>query len=535
LIGELASRQRVNEGVQLLCYADRLGGDIGGLRRLLSERLKGFSGVHLLPFFVPFDGDDAGFDPIDHGSVDPRLGSWPDVRELAGEVALTTDLIVNHVSAQSMEFQDWLAKGEASEYAGMFLRYRDVFPDGGSEAEIAAFYRPRPGLPFTAYQGGDGSRLLLWTTFMPNQIDLNVRHPAGEAYLDRILRTLLAAGVSTVRIDAVGYAIKTPGTDSFMTEQTLEYVRELVQHCHALGLKVLVEVHAHFTQQLAIAPLVDYVYDFATPALLLHSLRTGSVDRLLAWDAIRPRNTITVLDTHDGIGIIDAGPRSSKAGLPTQSKLPSSSDEISSIAASLFGGGDGLLTHDEMAAIFDWIDRATAGVSGRASVIPTWFTLPHQANTTFFDALGRDADAYLLTRAVQFFLPGIPQVYYVGLLAGGNDLELWQTTGQGREVNRHRYSSAEIDQALATQIVQAIFGLIALRQHPAFLGNYHSTKLTDSSAKFAWTHQNDSLTLTLDTATQSIQIESVTANVPTTYRNVADLAALGRELLGVAR
>ncbi|MDR1238294.1 MAG: sucrose phosphorylase, partial [Propionibacteriaceae bacterium] len=484
----------MNEGVQLLCYADRLGGDISGLRRLLSERLKGFSGVHLLPFFVPFDGDDAGFDPIDHGSVDPRLGSWPDVQELAGEVALTADLIVNHVSAQSAEFQDWLAKGEASEYAGMFLRYRDVFPDGGSEAEIAAFYRPRPGLPFTDYQGGDGSRLLLWTTFMPSQIDLNVRHPAGEAYLDRILRTLLAAGVSTVRIDAVGYAIKTPGTDSFMTEQTLEYVRELVQRCHDLGLKVLVEVHAHFTQQLAIAPLVDYVYDFATPALLFHCLRTGSVDRLLAWDAIRPRNTITVLDTHDGIGIIDAGP---------------------------LGGKAGLLTQDEMAAIFAWIDQATAGVSGQASVVPTWFTLPHQANTTFFDALGRDADAYLLTRAVQFFLPGIPQVYYVGLLAGGNDLELWQATGQGREVNRHHYSLAEIDQALATPIVQAIFGLIALRQHPAFSGDYHCTKLTDSSAKFAWTHQNTSLTLTLDMSSQAILIESLTADVQTSYRNVA--------------
>ncbi|MDR1432352.1 MAG: sucrose phosphorylase, partial [Propionibacteriaceae bacterium] len=443
----------MNEGVQLLCYADRLGGDIDGLRQLLSERLKGFSGVHLLPFFVPFDGDDAGFDPIDHCRVDPRLGSWQDVQLLADDVALTADLIVNHVSAQSAEFQDWLAKGPASEHEGMFLRYRDVFPDGGTEAEITAFYRPRPGLPFTAYQGADGSRALLWTTFMPSQIDINVRHPAGKAYLGRVLAALAAGGVTTVRVDAVGYAVKTPGSDSFMTEQTLEYVRELAADCHRLGLKVLVEVHAHFTQQLAVAPLVDYVYDFATAALLFHCLRTGSVDRLLAWDAIRPQNAITVLDTHDGIGIIDAGP---------------------------LGGKPGLLTQADMAAIFAEIDQASAGVSGAASVIPAWFTLPHQANTAFFDALGRDEDAYLLTRAVQFFLPGTPQVYYVGLLAGGNDVELWRASGQGREVNRHRYTLAEVERALDSRIVQAVFGLIALRSHPAFSGEYRCAKLGDS-------------------------------------------------------
>ena len=118
------------------------------------------------------------------------------------------------------------------------------------------------------------------------------------AYLRRILRTLAAAGVRTVRLDAVGYAVKTPGSDSFMTPETLEFVQEVTALAHAEGLRVLVEVHAHHTQQAAIAPLVDLVYDFALPPLLLHALATGATDRLLGWLDIRPTNAVTVLDTH---------------------------------------------------------------------------------------------------------------------------------------------------------------------------------------------------------------------------------------------
>ena len=72
-----------------------------------------FTGVHILPFFTPFDGDDTGFDPIDHSAVDPRLGGWADVRRIAERAEVTADLIVNHVSSRSAEFQDWLDRGEA--------------------------------------------------------------------------------------------------------------------------------------------------------------------------------------------------------------------------------------------------------------------------------------------------------------------------------------------------------------------------------------------------------------------------------------
>jgi len=127
------------ENVQLIAYADRFGGSLSGLREILDGPLAGlFAGVHVLPFFTPFDGADAGFDPVDHTEVDPRLGSWDDVRALAREYVLMVDLIVNHVSADSPEFRDVLAHGDASPHAGLFLTMSDVYPAGADEAELVA-------------------------------------------------------------------------------------------------------------------------------------------------------------------------------------------------------------------------------------------------------------------------------------------------------------------------------------------------------------------------------------------------------------
>lgn len=493
----------MDQGVHLLAYTERLGGDLAGIRELLADGpLSVFSGIHLLPFFVPFDGADAGFDPVDHATVDPRLGTWADIRALADAgVQVTADLIVNHVSADSAEFTDWLARGAESPSDGMFLTFDTVFPDGAREADITAFYRPRLGLPFTPYQRADGERRLVWTTFMPSQIDLDVHHPAAQDYLRRILRTLHEGGVSTVRLDAVGYAVKTPGTDSFMTEHTLEFVREITALARAEGLTVLVEVHAHHTQQAAIAPLVDLVYDFALPPLLLHALDTGEVGRLAHWLEIRPANAVTVLDTHDGIGVIDAGPS---------------------------GRRPGLLDQAEMAAIFDRAADRTGGQSAQASAQVAWAALPHQINSTFFSVLGEDATAYLLARCVQLFVPGRPQLYYVGLLAGTNDMARYAATGQGREVNRHVYDPAELAAALDGEVTRAQLGLVGLRsRHPAFAGEFAARQTGPSVLELAWRNGAASAVLTVDVAAPAfaVQVQDADGSVRR-YDSVAELAAL---------
>jgi len=134
--------------VQLIAYADRLGGSLAGLERLLHGPLAGlFGGVHVLPFFDPHDGANAGFDPRDQRVVDPRLGTWEDVARIAGAFDLTVDAIVNHVSADAPQFRDVLERGDASPHAGMFLTFGRVFPHGATEEDLLRIYRPRRASP----------------------------------------------------------------------------------------------------------------------------------------------------------------------------------------------------------------------------------------------------------------------------------------------------------------------------------------------------------------------------------------------------
>lgn len=461
-------------GTSILVYAERVGGNLGEIEKLLRGPLSDFDGIHVLPFFHPYDGDDAGFDPIDHTIVDPRLGDWSDFKRISKTHELTADLIVNHASNLSPEFLDWQEKGDESDYNGMFLTFDVVFPNGANEEGITSFYRPRPGFPFTAYEVA-GKRRLVWTTFMPSQVDIDINHQAGKSYLVRILEALKSGGVTVVRLDAVGYAVKTPGTDSFMTEETLRFVEEITELIHSYDMRVLVEVHAHYTQQLEIAPLVDLIYDFQTAPLLLHSFFTGTVDRLDKWFKIRPNNCLNVLDTHDGYGVIDGGP---------------------------INGKPGLITQDEMAHIFKVAEKNTNGHSAIASVVPQWFSLPHQINATLPNIVAND-EAYVAMRAVQFFLPGEPQVYYVGLFNGMDDVQLFQRTEQGRDVNRHHYTVAEIEKALGKVVPQAIIALARLRKHKAFEGEFSWEVTSPQSIRLRWESGTQVASLEVNTNTQN--------------------------------
>lgn len=292
--------------VHLIAYVDRLsGGGISALHALLRGPLQGvFGGAHLLPYFDPIDGADAGFDPIDHTRVDPRLGTWEDLRELTQTVDVMADLIVNHASSRSRQFQDFSRNGASSAFGRMFLTMDRVFPDGATEAQLLKIYRPRPGLPFTYTTLANGEKRLLWTTFTPEQVDLDVRDAKTQEYLNGILQRFHEAGITSIRLDAAGYAIKKPGTSCFMIPETFTFIDGLSQQAKALGIEVLVEIHSYYKQQIEIARRVDLVYDFALPPLVLHALFTSDCQPLMKWLKIRPLNAITVLDTHDGIGVV---------------------------------------------------------------------------------------------------------------------------------------------------------------------------------------------------------------------------------------
>lgn len=467
-------RTRMQNKIQLITYIDRLGcKNIDELNSLIQNEFEGlFGAIHLLPFYNPIDGADAGFDPIDHTQIDSRLGDWKNLKELTKNIDIMSDLIVNHISAESNQFKDYLKKGHTSEFTDLVLTKEKVFHDCATEEDISKIYRPRPGLPFTKFRLGDGDEKLIWTTFTPNQIDIDVNSKMGQAYLENILDTFQRAGISIIRLDAAGYAIKKQGTSCFMIEETYQFIEQLSKKAKSRGIEVLVEIHSYYKTQIEIAKRVDYVYDFALPPLVLDCLFNQDATSLKNWLKIAPRNVITVLDTHDGIGIIDVASEDGNPGLVDEAVLDKIVERIH-----INSGGKSL--------------QATGTAASNLDL--------YQVNCTYFEALGKDENAYLIARAIQFFVPGVPQIYYVGLLGGENDMNLLAKTKVGRDINRHYFTSEEINETLKTTLFSNLKKLILFRNsHEAFKGDFKLKNTEKHILIMEWTHGENWAELTVD-------------------------------------
>ena len=460
--------------IQLITYANRLGDNgLKGIHKLIKNEFKdAFGGIHLLPFYFPIDGVDAGYDPIDHTRVDERIGSWTDVSKMSTDFDILADIIVNHVSAQSKEFKDVEEKGVDSPFFDLFLTKEKVFSEGASVEDIEAIYRPRPSIPFTKKTIANGESINLWTTFTSNQLDIDVLHPLGEAYLNSILEKFSQAGIKMIRLDAAGYAIKKAGTSCFMLPETYKFLDKFAGKAKRLGMEVLVEIHSYYREQIKIAQKVDFVYDFALPPLVLHSIRSRRFTELKNWLEISPRNCVTVLDTHDGIGVIDV----------TGSN-----------------GNPGLLTDEDVDLLVQSIHKNANGQSLEATGEAASNLDLYQVNCSFYDALGKNDQDYLIARAIQFFCPGIPQVYYVGLLAGENDMKLLRKTKVGRDINRHYYENEEIRMALERDVVKSLIKLMKFRNnHPSFEGDFIIEKSDSDALILTWVKDEFKSTLNVD-------------------------------------
>ena len=373
-----------------------------------------FGGVHILPPY-PSTGD-RGFAPITYDRIDPRFGDWSDIEDLSRSHTVLLDLMVNHISRHSHEFETFAREGPSSAYADLFITPGKVWPDGQPPAEDIArlFLRRRSG-PFSTFVAGDGSEVTVWTTFgegeVSEQIDLDLRTEGARELVRRSLASLASHGVSMVRLDAVGYVVKKAGTSCFMVEPEIhEFLDWITGVAADLGLTLLPEIHAGRATHERLTSLGHWTYDFVLPGLLLHSISTGGIDRLVAHLSSSPARQVTMLDCHDGI--------------PVRPDL------------------DGLLTPAEMRALADLALERGGNVNRILSPSHAADGVDaHQLNLTYFSAVGEDADRYVLARAVQLFARGIPQVYYVGLLAGSNDREAVALTQDGRAINRHDYTT----------------------------------------------------------------------------------------------
>lgn len=436
--------KKIANEIMLITYADSLGGDLQKLKRVLSEHFDGVvGGLHILPFY-PSSGD-RGFAVINYDSVDPAFGDWDDIRELAERYYLMVDFMVNHASIRSREFQDYMERGDESPYRDMFIHWNEFWPNGEpTEADMEKLYRRKMGGPWLPFTRKDGKTVKIWNTFFEEQVDIDPWAPATQRYYEQNLGRL-ASLAPLIRLDALAYASKRPGTSCFFVEPEIWQVLDIIMGIlRPSGTDVLPEIHENYTFQMKLAERGYWVYDFALPMLMLHGLMTGRTDRLVHWLNICPRKQFTTLDTHDGIGVVDVA---------------------------------GLLEEEEIDLVCERVNRKIEPLQQYYKLPPSIIKMAgskarrYQLMCSYYSALDEDDDAYLLARTVQLFAPGIPQVYYVGLLAGENDVESLKRIGEPRSVNRHNYTMDEIAERVGKPMLQRLYDIMRFRnRYPAFDG-----------------------------------------------------------------
>ncbi|RME32862.1 MAG: alpha-amylase [Gammaproteobacteria bacterium] len=412
-----------NRDILLITYGDTvLSPDIPPLKSLhrwLSRRVgKAVNGVHLLPFF-PYSSDD-GFSVIDYRRVNPELGDWDDIHALAGEYRLMVDLVLNHVSRQSLWFHDFLNDVEP---------YRHFFIEVDPDADLSKVVRPRSTPLVTEVQTHQGYRYL-WTTFSDDQIDLNYANPAVLLEMIDIMLFYVTQGARYLRLDAVPYLWKEPGTTCFNLPRTHELVRLFNRALRIAAPHVSLLVEANVPHRENIRYFGDgneahMVYQFALPPLILHTLNRADSSRLTAW-ARRlepPPAGCTFLNftaSHDGIGL-----------RPVERILP----------------------RRDLQDLIDSMRRFGGFVSFRSD---GGDEVPYEINISWFDAMAgtrRGGDTLqvercLCSQAIMLALQGVPAVYVHVLTGTPNAFDLVESTGHTRSINRRKWQVGELDTLL---------------------------------------------------------------------------------------
>nr|WP_314425153.1 alpha-amylase family glycosyl hydrolase [uncultured Erwinia sp.] len=438
--------------VVLITYADQFHEDgiatLTTFTRFYQQHLQTtFNLVHLLPFF-PWSSDD-GFSVIDYHRIDEHCGDWQDIAQLHQHTRLMFDFVCNHMSAESRWFKGYLAQDP---------RWDDFFISMPPATDLSAVTRPRTSPLLTPFTLADGETRFVWTTFSADQIDLNFANPEVLIDMMTVLLDYLEKGADYVRLDAVGYMWKTPGTSCIHLEKTHQLVKLMraVADEVAPGTVILTETNVPHKDNISYfgsgTDEAQMVYQFSLPPLVLHAIHYGSSRALRQWAAsldasVGSTTFFNFLASHDGIGLN-----------PLRGILPET--EIVSLVRDLANEG----------ALISYKNN------------PDGTTSPYEINVTYMDALNKkdDDDAtrlrrFMLAHALLLAFPGVPAVYVQSLLGSRNDVEGVRRAGYNRAINREKYPLEAIESLLAdpttlrSQVFKAIRELIQIRQRqPAF-------------------------------------------------------------------
>lgn len=478
-------------------YPDSLGGNLSEAVEFLSlpEMKSVFSSAYILPSLYHSDLD-RGFCVVDY-NLNEDLATEEDLGKLHRlNIDLKLDFVLNHASVMSPQFQDIIQNGVDSEYRDFFIDW-NRFWEGYGEMTDQGYIHPeekylkdmffrKPGLPILMVQFPDGREVPYWNTFYQKvweekgerrylgQMDLNIKSPKVWDFYDETLKKLAAYGAKIIRLDAFAYASKMPGNRNFMNEPETWHVLNQVR-CLAKkhGLSLLPEIHASYEEGVhkKVAKQGYMIYDFFLPGLLLDAIENRSGEYLTTWVNELVDNKISsvnMLGCHDGIPLLDL---------------------------------KGLLPDERIQSLIDLIVSRGGFVKNLHGQKDVYY----QVNATYFSALGADENKLILARAIQIFMPGKPQVWYLDLLAGANDYAAMKRAGEGghKEINRTNYNGEQAKKALSCNVVKKQIELLQFRNtHPAFsIDSVIHCEASGTGFKIAWKKNEDEACLNVDFAT----------------------------------
>lgn len=550
------NKKYVDNGPMLNAYPDSMGSTLGDIIAFLKkpELKDAFQSFYILPSIFNTDLD-RGFSVIDY-EINQTLADVQDLKILKElGLDLKLDFILNHASVLSKQFQDILKHGENSEYKDFFINW-NTFWNGCGEMTGEGYIQPRqelikdmffrkPGLPILMVRMPDGTDVPYWNTFYQEvqyeqldaqdlmekmdiqylaadllarrvnqeikagkkpaeidfsgydtykaaviellesnrrylgQMDLNIKSPLVWEYYENTLKKLSEYGAKIVRLDAFAYAPKEPGEKNFLNDpgtwDLLSKVRELADKYQV---KLLPEIHASYGEKIyeLVADKGYMTYDFFLPGLLIYAIEKKDGTVLKQWaEEIQEKNirVVNMLGCHDGIPLLDL-----KGFLPEE--------EIDDLIQLLVKRG-GIVKN----------------LHGQKNMY-------YQVNATYFSALGENEKKLLLARAIQMFMPGKPQVWYLDLMAGKNDYEAVECAGAGghKEINRTNLCEKQLEKALQMPIVKKQLELLKFRNtNPAF-GFEAELKIEVDGSKLVmiWSNQGNEATLTADFTTYDYAI-----------------------------
>ncbi|WP_035791527.1 alpha-amylase family glycosyl hydrolase [Butyrivibrio sp. AE3006] len=532
-----------------------------------------FSSFYILPSIYNTDLD-RGFSVIDYGINKELGSKEDLDRLRALGIDLKLDFILNHASVLSPQFQDLLKNGEKSKYADFFINWNKFWDGCGEMTEegyiqpredlIKDMFFRKPGLPILMVRMPDGKEIPYWNTFYQEvqyrkpdaqdiiaavedykeahgvaastdeqgggrlqymsaeriaklvcegldegkkpeeiefgkyeeyraavleflangrkylgQMDLNIKSDLVWEHYENTLKTLAGYGAAIVRLDAFAYAPKDPGKKNFLNEPDTWDVLERVKGiADKNGVRLLPEIHDSYSAGIyeKVAGKGYMTYDFFLPGLLIYAMEKHSGEVLAKWaNELMDKNirVVNMLGCHDGIPVLDL-----KGFIPDE--------EIESLIQTIVGRG-GLVKN----------------LHGQKNMY-------YQVNATYYSALGADEQKMLFARAVQMFMPGKPQVWYLDLFAGENDLEAVKRAGAGghKEINRTNLSNEAIKEMMKKPVVLKQLELLRLRNtNPAFGFDAKLSITQDGSVmNFTWENNGSSITLKADFSTYNYEI-----------------------------